>query len=235
LSRSDDQPDSEIVRINFGEDNVLETGEDFFSSIMGVEIENIQQEPFDLRTPKAIAESEMIRWEALNIDWAEFLREHQYDIKFDVGDVQHNNPYRLVESVDIPKWWKVNDILYPWIARAAPRRLVKPSANSLQERVFSFLKRIDSPLRQRLGHNKFEMIALLGFNMGFIMSAAGMDCFESVINSLRSATSIPAAAESIREFFDLDENDFEGHGAESLESMLKDFIRAGSSKRPCIY
>jgi hypothetical protein len=68
------------------------------------------------------------------------------------------------------------------------------------------------------------MIALLGFNIDFIMNSAGMECFKSVINSLRAATSTPAAAERIREFFDLDEYDAEDDGEESLELMLKDFI-----------
>ena len=83
-------------------------------------------------------------------------------------------------------------------------------------------------MRQRLGHNKFEIIALLGLNLKFIiMSSAGMDCFKSVINSLSSAT--PAAAERIRKFFDLDEHDAEGDGEVSLESMLKDFMLAAGS------
>ena len=67
-----------------------------------------------------------------------------------------------------------------------------------------------------------------------LMSSAGMDCFKSVVNSLNCATSTPAAAERIREFFDLDEHDAEGHGEESLESMLKDFIQANSPKRPLV-
>ncbi|KAI2512772.1 hypothetical protein MHU86_1560 [Fragilaria crotonensis] len=223
----DDHSEVRTAPIHAGAD------EDFFSSVMGLDIfhqpeHDVHHDHVDLLLPKTIAEAELNRWEALTVDWAVFLREHQPDVNFDVVDVRRNNPYVLVELVDILKWWKVHEKFYPWIARAAARRLAKPSANSLQERVFSFLKRLDTPLRQRLGHNKFEMIALLGFNMEFIMSSAGMDCFKSVINSLKSATSTPAAAERIREFFDLDESDVEGDGEESLESMLKDFILAGS-------
>ena len=236
---SDQEDQSRAGAANdFVEPSILGTSDDFFSSVMGNSSDEYgggqaqQPDCMDLQTPRTIAEQAGLnRWETMTVDWPQFLREHQPDVEFDLHGVRQNNPYVLVEVVDTLKWWKVTEKLYPWIARTAARRLAKPSANSLQERVFSFLKRLDTPLRQRLGHDKFEMIALLGFNMKFIMSSAGMDCFKTVINSLQSATSPPAAAERIREFFDLDENDKDGDGSESLESMLKDFLLAGPSKK----
>jgi hypothetical protein len=54
------------------------------------------------------------------------------------------------------------------VSRIAARVLARPDANSLQERVFSFFKRIDSPLRQQLGDDKFGMLSVLAFNRQFI-------------------------------------------------------------------
>ena len=130
---------------------VLGTGEDddFFSTVMGGTClqQEKQLEHIDLQTPKEIAETELHRWERLTVEWAAFLREHQPDVVFDASDVWRNNPFVLVELVNILKWWNVNQRLYPaWrrIAQAAARRLARPIANSLQERVFSSLKRLDT-------------------------------------------------------------------------------------------
>jgi hypothetical protein len=52
-------------------------------------------------------------------------------------------------------------------------------------------------LRQQLGHNVFEMISLLGFNVEFIMSLQVYGLLQNIINSSKSATtstSIPALA-----------------------------------------
>jgi hypothetical protein len=65
-------------------------------------------------------------------------------------------------------WYKVNGSKHQLVSRIAARVLARPDANSLQERVFSFCKRIDSPLRQQLGDDKFGMLSVLAFNRQFI-------------------------------------------------------------------
>jgi hypothetical protein len=113
-----------VVLIGEDSEEVLGTGDeqDFFSTVMGGSSLQLDVEQYHInlqQTPKELAKAELHCWEKLTIDWAAFLREHQPDVKFDAGDVRRKSPYTLVESVDILKWWKVNERLYPWIARAA--------------------------------------------------------------------------------------------------------------------
>jgi hypothetical protein len=63
--------------------------------------------------------------------------------------------YYLSEQINVLLWWRQNAHLHRIVSRIASRELARPDENGLQERVFSFCKLLDSPLRRNLSDNKF--------------------------------------------------------------------------------
>jgi hypothetical protein len=85
-----------------------------------------------------------------------------------------NNALFLSDFIDVNRWWghqlEQKPHEYSLLSRVAARYLNKPPANGLQERVFGIAKFIDTPLRRKLGSDRFEMLSLLKFNANLIRS-----------------------------------------------------------------
>jgi hypothetical protein len=92
---------------------------------------------------------------------------------------------------------------YPEVSIIAAKRLPEPDANSLQEHVFSFCKCVDTPLHGRLGPDKFEMLALVGFNMELILKK-GSNSMKEVAKVLKSDILCDLVGGNVRDVFELD-------------------------------
>ena len=114
------------------------------------------------------ATQELSLWEAITIDLSQVAAEQ--DVPLPVNKI--NNALYLSEVIDVNKWWSVQILKgspkFSLLSRVAARYLNKPPANGLQERVFGTAKFIDTPLRRKLGSERFEMLSLLKFNANFI-------------------------------------------------------------------
>lgn len=165
--------------------------------------------------PGSKAAEEIRRWEALSVDWDQFLCHQQGISPYSATDrrrVQQGHPGVLIHLVDTLLWWRLNAATFRLVSRVSARYMAKPDANSLQERVFSFCKLVDSPLRRRLGKDKFEMISILAFNKQYLLERGKMDSKEQtkqLLSALKSTNSTRSAIKVVAEFFEYSPDDFE--------------------------
>ena len=86
--------------------------------------------------------------------------------------------------------------------------------------MFSFSKLVDSPLRRRLGQDKFEMLSILAFNKQYMLEMGNMDSKEQtkqLLSALKSTNSIRSAIKVVAEFFEYSLGDFEANDDENHE------------------
>ena len=71
----------------------------------------------------------------------------------------------ISSKFDMLEWWKTQDKTEYWdVFVAGLPTMALPAANAFLERMFSTATWFDDPLRQSLGHDRFEMGVLLGVN-----------------------------------------------------------------------
>ena len=115
------------------------------------------------------ADEELLRWESIQINFAKEATKQGASLP---PRQKFNNALWLSDVIDVNKWWSGQLAKKPQefslLSRVAARYLNKPPANGLQERVFGTAKFIDTPLRRKLGSERFEMLSLLKFNARLI-------------------------------------------------------------------
>jgi hAT family C-terminal dimerisation region len=200
----DEEPNEGQVDMECSQESIqIECVDDFFSSVVASAPMVETAVTNDITEQAEIAVKE---WERLEVSWKAYLSTHnppKTGLKVNLID-----PYYLIEVVDTLEWWKENQPRFPDIARVAAIRLAKPDANGMQERVFSFSKRLDTPLRRRLRPEKFEMLALLGFNMDllaeegenavgdFMSSSILLENFNYIVDTMELVCRVGALAEN---------------------------------------
>ena len=133
--------------------------DDFFSSVMAEKVDEIDADDDCIELSAVEIADEAIKcWMDLRVNWGMFLTVNQNMASVDLNKIGQNNCYYLSEHVDILLWWRQNAHLHRIVSRVAARELARPDANGLQERVFSFCKLLDLPLRRSLFDDKFEML-----------------------------------------------------------------------------
>ena len=136
---------------------------------------------------------ELSLWQSITIDFLQVAAEQ--DVLLPVNRT-HNALY-LSEAIDVNKWWSLeimrSPLRFSLLSRVAARYLNKPPANGLQERVFGTAKFIDTPLRRKLGSERFEMLSLLKFNANLI----------SELGLKRTTESVHASIVKVAQFFDI--------------------------------
>ncbi|GMH46135.1 hypothetical protein BSKO_14099 [Bryopsis sp. KO-2023] len=136
------------------------------SSVSGVSEGNVVFIP-SKKSPLDSATEEFEAWTNLVVDWKAILIEQGSQ---GVKARNLRNPFYLYKQIDVLVWWRRNATKFPYISRVALRYLAKPNSNAYQERVFSFAKFVDNPLRRRMGDMKFEMFVILAKNSDWIES-----------------------------------------------------------------
>ena len=205
---------------------VVTSSDDFFSSVMAVQADEDNDINNDCVEVSAVelADEAIKCWMGLRVNWGIFLKVDQNVESVDTNKIAQNNCYYLSEQVNVLLWWRQNAHLHRIVSRIASRELARPDANGLQERVFSFCKLLDSPLRRNLSDDKFEMIALLAFNRQSIQEFDENDnplCIQELLKSLHSSASAIKAAEALFEFFEIEKTDLLDEDLSSpLASML---------------
>ena len=177
--------------------------------------------------PIAIARVAYDAWSNHLHDWNGFLRTIQKVEKMTESAVKSGNCFYLSSVVDVLLWWRVHAVQHPLVSRVASRVLATPVSNGLQERVFSLTGRIDSPLRQSLGKEKFEMLSTLSFNKNFV-DEIQKACL------LPPPCSISNATKTLIAFYGLDDNleQDETESGRALTQFLHDATVDPPSKKP---
>ena len=213
--------------------------DDFFSSVMAEKVDEIDADDDCIELSAVEIADEAIKcWMDLRVNWGMFLTVNQNMASVDLNKIGQNNCYYLSKHVDILLWWRQNAHLHQIVSRVAARELARPDANGLQERVFSFCKLLDSPLRRSLSDDKFEMMALLAFNRQSIQEFeedGNPLCIKELLKSLHSSASATKAAEVLLAFFEIDQTDLVDEDTSSLASTLAksaEAIGRLSAKRP---
>jgi hypothetical protein len=206
-------------------DDMSVDSNDPFAAIPSNEPEPPTANQIGYQSPLDLAGEVYKNWTELEVNWTAFLINEQKQLlsvsqqsKANKGDC-----FFLTDVINIMEWFRINGWKYKMISRLAAKQLAAPDSNAMQERVFSFCKLIDTVLRQRLGHSKFEMLTMLAFNKDFIAFSEkeSPQTFDSLKASLRSASCVTAAAACLTEFYDLEVEDAED-GSEKLSELLQD-------------
>jgi hypothetical protein len=115
------------------------------------------------------AQDELASWLAFKIDWREeFILQNPGK---DVSPPQSKfwtNPLDLSKHINTLLVWKRHEASFPVLKRIALRVLAVPESNGFQERVFSFLRQIDSAYRRKLTDENLELDLLLRANVDWI-------------------------------------------------------------------
>lgn len=85
--------------------------------------------------------------------------------------VNANNILYISSKFDLLEWWMNDDDgkhRHKEVFWVVPPIIALPSHNGFQERIFSTCTWFDDPLRQSLGHARFEMAVLLAVNTNLI-------------------------------------------------------------------
>jgi hAT family C-terminal dimerisation region len=194
--------------------------ESFYTRTMKSVPQPVQTETVDTDLPTK-AKQIVSQWEkTVKVDWSDWINRHPPGRK--VRDV--NDPYELVECVNVLEWWQENQHQWPLIAKVAARRLGKPDANSHLERVFSFCKRVDHPNRRRLSRTKFEMLVLLGNSMD-ILNIDEQKSMHDLSKGIASKVQLRKVIQSLeRHYTSGDQSDAEREEITQLYKDLNDGI-----------
>ncbi|KDO24210.1 hypothetical protein SPRG_10639 [Saprolegnia parasitica CBS 223.65] len=125
------------------------------------------------------------------INFVDFLEREQRSTlsPASLKSIPGRNWIHLSNLVVVNLWWYKNGCHLRLVERIAARELTRPDSNAFQQRVFSFCKLIDSPLRQNLGNTKFEMLLVLAFNKRTLSAECELvKVLEATMTALESAT-----------------------------------------------
>ena len=155
------------------------------------------------------AKRELSQWKTLKLDVLEALKS-QGAVGFSEPLVKSKNIIHILRHFNTLKWHgqvtsnvaaRVTGVPpFKIISRATARRGGNQTTNAKCERAFSFAKLVDSPLRRRLGSAKFELLVILGLNLGWMKENDVIDN-NHLLKAMNSTADIKECRARLVEFF----------------------------------